>query len=78
MDYHVLMSVDLIDSPNKDDVNTINQIIKYVISSTTETKLGALFVNWHEAILAHNALKDTRHKQPYMPIRTYIILAFGH
>jgi hypothetical protein len=47
---------------NNGDVITISQIIKVVMSSATESELGALFVDCREIIPVYHVLKITRHK----------------
>lgn len=53
------------------------QIIKNVMSSAAETKLGALFVNLRQAVTAWTTLKDMGHIQPPTPIQTNNTTALG-
>ena len=55
---------------NNGAVVTISHIIKAVISSAAEAELGALFINFREAIPARQALKAIGHKQPPTPMQT--------
>ena len=49
---HFFMSADSPDPPNNGAVLTISQIIKAVVSSAAEAKLGAIFIKFCEAIPA--------------------------
>ena len=55
---------------NNRAVVTIYQIIKAVMSSMVEAEMGALFINFKEAIPARHALKTMGHKQPPTPMQT--------
>ena len=54
-----------------------HHIIKALMSSAAEDKLGALFVNCREAIPARHALKIIGHKQPPTPVQTDNTTALG-
>ena len=56
--------------PNNGSVLIISQIIKSVMSSAAEADLGALFVNYREAIPERHTLETMGHKQPSTPIQT--------
>ena len=56
---------------------TIAQIIKAIISSTTEAELGALYINCREAIPARHALIAISHPQPPTPMQTNNPVALG-
>ena len=58
-------------------VVTIYQIIKAVMSSAAEAKLGDLFINCREAIPERHALKAMGHEQPPMPMQTDNTTAHG-
>ena len=62
---------------NNVSVLTVAKIIKAVMSSAAESKLGALFINCREAIPARQALKEMGHKQPPTPIQTDNTTAYG-
>ncbi len=61
----------------KDDIPTNNgavliilQIIRAVMSSAAEAKLGALFINAKTAVSMRQTLKELSHPQPPTPIQT--------
>ena len=56
---------------NNGAIITIYQIIKAVMSSDAEAELGALFINFQEAIPACQVLEIMGHRQPPTPIHTY-------
>ena len=62
---------------NNGAILTVSQIIKAVMSSAAEAKLGALFINCREAIPARHALEIMGHKQPPTPIQTDNTTALG-
>ena len=53
------------------------EIIKTVISSAAEAKLGALYINAHEAIEIHQILQEMGHPQPPIPMQTDNLIAEG-
>jgi hypothetical protein len=55
---------------NNGAVLNILQIIKTVMSSTTEAELGALFINAKMAVSMQRTLKEFGHPQPRTPIQT--------
>ena len=55
---------------NNGAVIAVSQVIKAVMSSATEAKLGACFVNRREAIPAHHALQIMGHSQPPTQMKT--------
>ena len=55
---------------NNGAILTVSQIIKAVMSSAAEAKLGALFLNCRDAIPARHALEIMGHNQPPTPIQT--------
>ena len=55
----------------------VSQIIKSVMSSAAEAKLGALFINCREEISAQHALEIMGHKQPPTPVQTNNTTALG-
>ena len=58
------------DPPNNGAVITVAQVIKAVMSSAVEAKIGALFVNCRKTIPARHALEEMGHKQPPTPMQT--------
>ncbi len=63
--------------PNNSAVFTISQIIKAVMSSAAEAKIGALYINCHEAVPARHVLEFMGQKQPPTPIQTDNTTALG-
>ena len=55
---------------NNGAVLTVAQIIKRVMTSAAEAKLGALFLHTREAIYLQRILKEMGHPQPRTPIQT--------
>jgi hypothetical protein len=62
---------------NNGAILTISQIIKLVMSSAAEAKIGVLYVNCIEAIPARHALEFLGHKQPPTPMQTDNTTALG-
>ena len=62
---------------NNGAILTISQIIKAVMSSAAEAKIGALYINCKEAIPAQHALEFLGHKQPPTPMQTDNTTALG-
>ena len=71
------MSSDSEVPPNNGAVLTIAQIIKAVMSSAAEAKVGALFINCGKAIPAWHTLEFMGHPQPPLPIQTDNTTALG-
>ena len=71
------MSNDKAIPSNNGVVLTVSQIIKAVMSSAAEAKLGALFINCRKAISARHALEIMGHKQPPTPVQTNNTTALG-
>ncbi len=65
---HFFMSSNVELLPNNSVVSTVLQIIKAVMSSAAEAKVGALFINCHEAVPARHVLKFLGHTQPPTPM----------
>jgi hypothetical protein len=74
---HLFMSNDDTIPSNNGAILTISQIIKAVMSSTAEAKIGALYINCKEAIPARHALEFLGHKQPPTPMQTDNTTALG-
>ena len=51
-------------------VLTLDQIIKFVMSSSSEVELGAIFITSQQMVLMRNTLKEVRWPQPKSPIQT--------
>ena len=62
---------------NNGAVLTVAQIIKAVMSSAAEAKIGVLFINAREAMPARVALGKMGHIQPCTPMQTDITTAMG-
>ena len=57
--------------PNNDSIHNVAQIIiKDVISSSTEAKLGGLLINARESVHIRNILEEMGYPQPPTPIQT--------
>ena len=65
---HFFMSNNNAIPSNNGAILTVSHIIKAVISSAAKSKLGALFINFREAIPARHTLEIMGHKQPPTPI----------
>jgi hypothetical protein len=74
---HFFMSNNNAIPSNNGAILTISQIIKAVMSSTAEAKIGALYINCKEAIPARHALEFLGHKQPPTPMQTDNTTALG-
>jgi hypothetical protein len=55
--------------PNNGAILTFPQIIKVVMSSAAEAKVGALYINCREAIPARHTLEFMGHPQPSTPMQ---------
>jgi hypothetical protein len=66
---HFFMSNNTAKPPNNGAILPIAQIIKVVMSSTTEAEVGALYINCREAIPTHHTLKFMGHPQPPTPMQ---------
>jgi hypothetical protein len=67
---HFFMSSNTKDPANNGAVLNIAQLIKAVISSAAEAKLGALYINARKAVLQCQLLEKMGHPQPPTPIQT--------
>jgi hypothetical protein len=74
---HFFMSSDVELLPNNGAVITILQIIKAMMLSAAEAKVGALFINCREAVPARHVLKFLGHPQPPTPMQTDNMTALG-
>jgi hypothetical protein len=71
------MSSDTKDPTNNGIVLIIAQLIKAVMSSAAKAKLGALYINAHEAVPQRHLLEEMGHPQPPTPIQTNNSTALG-
>jgi hypothetical protein len=71
------MSSDVEHPPNNGAVLTIAQIIKAVMSSAAEAKVGALYINVREAVPMRITLEEMGHPQPRTPMQTDNLCALG-
>ena len=71
------MSNNSADPPNYGAILAVSQIIKAVMSSVPEAELGALFINFREAIPARHTLIKMGHPQPTTPVQTDNTTALG-
>jgi hypothetical protein len=67
---HMFMSANNKIPTNNGAVLNISQIIRAVMSSAAEAKLGALFINAKTAVSMRHTLKELGHPQPRTPIQT--------
>ncbi len=74
---HFFCSSDVEDPPDNGAVLNISKILKAVMSSAAEAKLGALYINACEAIPMQQLLEEMGHKQPPTPIQTDNSTAHG-
>jgi hypothetical protein len=74
---HFFISSNVELPPNSGVVSTILQIIKAVMSLGAEAKVGALFINCHEAVPARHVLEFLGHPQPPTPMQTDNMTALG-
>ena len=64
------MSSDVANPHNNGAVLNIAQLIKAVLSSAAEAKLGTLYINAREAVPMRQLLTEMGHAQPSTPIQT--------
>jgi hypothetical protein len=74
---HFFISSNVELPPKNAVVSTVLQIIKAVMSLVAEAKVGALFMNCHEAVPARHVLEFLRHPQPPTPIQMDNTTALG-
>ena len=74
---HFYMSDNSPDPLNNGAVIAITQIVKAIMSSVTEAEIGALYINFREAIPARHALEDMGHKHPTTPMQINNTTALG-
>ena len=67
---HIYLSEDDPAPPPNGPVLSISQIMKYVMASAAEAKLGALYLTAREMIPLRHALNEMGWKQPRSPIQT--------
>ena len=67
---HMLMAANNDIPTNNGAVLNISQIIRAVMSSAAEAKLGALFINVKPAVSMCHTLEELGHHQPRTPIQT--------
>ena len=74
---HFFLSSDTVDPENNGAVLNLAQLIKAVMSSAAEAKLGVLYINAREAIPQRHVLEEMGHKQPSTPIQMDNSTALG-
>ena len=57
--------------------HTLCLILRYMVASVAEAKLGALFLNRHEGIIFQLTLEDLCHPQPKIPVHCDNATAVG-
>ena len=65
---HFFLSKDNTMPPNNDVIHTVAKIIKSVMPSAAEAKLGALYINARKAVPMSFTLEEMGHPQPRTPI----------
>ena len=71
------MSNNMEEPRNNGAVLNISTIVKAVMLSAGEAKLGALYINAREVIVARNILEEMGLKQPCTPIQCNNSMAIG-
>jgi hypothetical protein len=74
---HFFMSNNTAKPPYNGAILTTAQIIKAVMSSMAEAKVGALYINSREAVPACHTLEFMGHPQPLTPMQTDNTTALG-
>ena len=74
---HFFMSNNTTKPPYNGAILTTAQIIKAVMSSMAEAKVGALYINSREAVPACHTLEFMGHPQPLTPMQTDNTTALG-
>jgi hypothetical protein len=74
---HFFMSSNSAKLPNNGAILTFAQIIKAVMPSAAEGKVGALYINCREAVPARHTLELMGHPQPLTPMQTDNTTALG-
>jgi hypothetical protein len=74
---HFFMSSSTAKPPNNSTILNTVQIIKAVLSSAAEAKVGALYINCREAVPARHTLKFIGHPQPSTSMQTDHTTALG-
>jgi hypothetical protein len=75
--WRFFMSFNVDDPINNGAILNLAQLIKVIMSSTAEAKLGALYINASEAIPHQQTLKEMGHKQPPTLMQTHNTTALG-
>jgi hypothetical protein len=65
------------DPPNNDSVLIFAQIIKNVMISAADDKIGVLYINVHHAIPIRNPLEEMGHPQPPTTMQLDNTIALG-
>ena len=74
---HFYMADDNEEQPAAGPVHSVAQIIRNVMTSAADAKIGALYINSRQAIPARQLLEEMGHKQPPTPIQTDNTTALG-
>ena len=67
---HFFLSENTQFPPNNGAIHNVAEIIKAVMSSAAEAKLGLLYINTRKAVEIRNILHELGHKQPPTPMQT--------
>jgi hypothetical protein len=74
---HHFLSKDVPFPPNNGAIHNVAKIIKGVMSSAAEAKLGAMYINARKAVEEHIILDAMGHKQPATPVQVDNSMAEG-
>ena len=74
---HHFLSKNVANPSNNGAIYNEASIIKSVMSSATEAKIGALYINARKGVKEHNILEEMAHTQPPTPIQTDNLTADG-
>ena len=72
-----IFSPKMLTTSNNGAIYNKASIIKSVMSSTAEAKIGLLYTNACEGVKIQKILEEMGHKQPPTPVQTYNLTAEG-
>jgi hypothetical protein len=74
---HHFLSKNVANPSNNGAIYNEASIIKSVMSSAAEAKIGALYINARKGVKEHNILEEMAHTQPPTPVQTDNLTADG-
>ncbi len=74
---HHFLSENNVNPSNNGAIYNKASIIKLVMSSAAEAKIGALYINAHKGVKEGNILEEMAHTQPPNPVKTDNLTADG-